>query len=82
MVQLIVQLAKTGFSYFLMTILSGRFIGDVIIYILDKIAKKTDNTVDDDLVNMLKKAFNNEPYKEEGREYGTVSEGREPGPQD
>lgn len=73
----ILALLQAGLGYFLITALSGRFLGDVIIYILDKISKRTDNKVDDDLVNMLRRAFNNEPYN--GTEQSS-REGGEPGP--
>ena len=72
----IVKLLQQGLVYFLINSLTGKFLGDIIIYTLDKIAKKTNNTVDDDLVAMLRRAFNNEPYREEKAE-----QLEEPGPE-
>ena len=43
----------------LSALLTEAFIKEIIIFLLEKLAKKSDNTVDDKLVAMIKKALKN-----------------------
>ena len=53
MVEILKSIGKSLIS----ALLTEKFIKEVIIYLLEKLAKKTDNSVDDVLVEKIKEAF-------------------------
>lgn len=53
MTEILKSIAKSILSAFL----TEAFIKEVIVFLLEKLAKKTDNTVDDELVAKIKEAL-------------------------
>ena len=52
------EILKSIGKSLLSAILTEAFIKEVIIFLLEKLSKKTDNQVDDELVKKLKEALN------------------------
>jgi len=60
-----IEVLKSIGKSLLSALLTEKFIKEVIVFLLEKLAKKTSNTVDDALVSKLKEALHPEEEKEE-----------------
>lgn len=55
-----VEILKSVGKSLISALLTEKFIKEVIVFLLDKLAKKTDNEIDDKVVDMVKKALSPE----------------------
>lgn len=57
LLRLIIQLLAAAGKQVLISLVSERLLKDIIIKALEKLAKRTSNTVDDELVDVVKRAL-------------------------
>lgn len=55
---IVVQILKEIAKAIMVSLVTRKFLEELLIYILEKLAKKTDNNVDDEVVEMVKRALN------------------------
>jgi hypothetical protein len=54
---ILIEVLKQILKAVLVSLVTEKFIKEVIVYALEKLVAKTDNEVDDELVSMVKKAL-------------------------
>lgn len=62
---LLLEALKAILKSLMVSLITEKFLKEVIIYSLTKLAEKTDNKVDDDVLKMVKEALHPEEKKEE-----------------